>query len=198
MINFLLTTNSEYNKSQKLITLWHELPSISADSESVFWTCCLRYDLAEDNNEQRRTERCIDSGEHVTENECGHWVHEHIAQQNGAKQEVAAFAQRVDLGCVGLLLWSAYTLQDVQLSEIERHETQIKPTEKTTERKQDDEENDTRPQRNNLFGSDYRHPVVVALMWIVPSSTEIIYLFRSVFTISYKICLVIKYNILQA
>lgn len=117
----------------KIKTVKFIIPSICTNSKAMLRTSRLRNDLTENDNQQSRAERGINTGQHIAQNKRRHRVDEHITQENRTQEEITPLTQRIDLGRVGLLLRRANTLEDVELGQIERHETQIETTKQAAE-----------------------------------------------------------------
>ena len=71
----------------------HDVTRVGAHCQAVLGARRLRNDLTKDDNEYGGAEGGVHAREQVAQNERARRVHEHVAQQYGAQQEVAALAQ---------------------------------------------------------------------------------------------------------
>ena len=124
----------------------------------------LGYDLTKDHNQERRAKGSVHTRHHVAQEQRGHRVDQHVPEQNGAEQKVASLAQRINVRGVLLFAWCAYLLEYFQLTQIERHETQVEAAEQTAKREEHKEEEDASPCGHHIARGYYGEPIVGALV----------------------------------
>lgn len=125
----------------------HDPEGVAADREAVPRAHSLRRDLAEDDDGESGGEGDEDAGaDDLVEEQRERRVHEYVAQEDRAQQKVAALPKRLDHARVALLGLRAALDEDLELSHVERHESEIEAREDGRHGEEEHHEHDLQPQ----------------------------------------------------
>lgn len=128
------------------------VPGVSADRQTMPGTNRLWYDLTKQHDEYGRSHRRKRTLQIVAQYQRRRRVDQHIAKQDRAQQYVALPSQRFDLRRVDFLLRIADFLQQVQLRQVQRHQTQIETTKQRRKTQQHEVEYTHDIQWEQIFG----------------------------------------------